>query len=200
MPPKRKDKDEDYGSDEERVDDYDSDEEEVQDPDYQEEHHAEGDLKKKKGRFADDDEDEEEAPEKEEGDEDEDEIEIEVDYDMGEDEEAGLEEIEPPKPELIKVRRVVAPADRTTSERMSLFEVSRVLGDRARHIDNKARPNVDTTNCTSSLEIAYMELMQKRIPFSIIRKVGQGWVEVWRCKEMTIPKLPPIEYFMIKIH
>lgn len=198
MPPKRKEKEEEYGSDEERVDEYESDED-VQDPDYQEEHADEGDVKKKKQekeQFADDDDEEEEPVEKE----DEDDDEIEVDYDMGDDEEVGLDEIDPPKPELIKMRRVVAPLDRATSERMSLFEVSRVLGDRARHIDNKARPNVDTKNCTSSLEIAYMELMQKRIPFSIIRKVGKGWVEVWRCKEMTIPKLPPIEYFMIKSH
>jgi DNA-directed RNA polymerase subunit K/omega len=196
MPPKRKD--DDYQSDEERLDDQ-SDEEEVEDPDYQEEHHAEADVKKRRG----DDDEEEEAKSDDDAEKDDDDEPIEVDIDFGagdEEEGQGGEEIEPPRPEITKNRKVVAPELRETSERMSLFEVSRVIGDRARHIDNKARPNVDTTNCTSSLEIAYMELMQRKIPFAVIRKVGQGWVEVWRCKEMVIPKLPPIEYFMTKIH
>jgi DNA-directed RNA polymerase subunit K/omega len=110
------------------------------------------------------------------------------------------QEDEAPSRDLIKTLKIVPAAERTTSERMSNFECARVLGERARHIDNNARPYIDVTNYTSSLEIAYNELLQKRIPMSVVRKVGGGRVEIWRVKEMIIPKLPPQEWFMVNVH
>lgn len=197
MPPKHNDE---YPSDDEPVEDDFSEDDEVDDPDYQEEHHAEAEVKKGRVIKDDDDDADEDDADEDDADDDKDEIaEVDIDFGIG-DEDGGGDEIDPPRPDISKMRRVVAPDLRETSERMSLFEVARVLGDRARHIDNKARPNIDTKNCTGSLEIAYMELMQRRIPFAIIRKVGQGWVEVWRCREMIIPKLPPIEYFTTKVN
>lgn len=201
MPPKRSTKPkDDPDSDEERLDDLESDED-VWDPDYQEEH-----LENKSKEDEDDDEPKQKADdddiEKIDDSEDEKDVDADIDFDVMDypDEEAGGDEIDPPRPELVKNRYVIPPDERTTSERMSLFECGRVLGDRARHIDNKARPNVDTKNATSSLEIAYIELKQKRIPMAVIRKVGLGAVEIWRVKEMTLPKLPPIDYFRMTIH
>lgn len=203
MPPKRKPQNDDDHSDEERLDDQSDEDEEVWDPDYQEEHQTE--RKKKNTVFEEDGEGEEdaEADGEEAGDEEDDTAGNDVDYDIDtmeyQDDEVLGDPVEPPTPDIIKKRRVVRPEDRETSERLSMFECARVLGDRARHLENGARPNVDIKNCTSSLEIAYMELMEKRIPMAIIRKVGLGWVEVWRVKEMAIAKLPPIDYFMVQI-
>lgn len=195
MPPKRSTKSDDLS--EEEIDDFESDEE-ITDQDYQEDH-IQSDKKDDKIKQKDSDDDEKDVESDDERDADVDDI---VDFDVMDypDEEAVGDEIDPPRPELVKNRKVVDPMRRETSDRLSLYECARVLGDRARHIDNKARPNVDTKNCTGSLEIAYMELMQKRIPMAVIRKVGLGQVEIWRVKEMIIPKLPPIEYFMIQIH
>ena len=134
-------------------------------------------------------------------DEDEEEDELPVDSDFDEEDHDIVEYVEeddivPPVPELIRNMTVVKPEDRTTSERLSNFECARILGDRARHIDNGARPYIDTTNFTSSLEIAYAELMQKKIPMAIIRHIGNNSVEIWRLRDMLLPKLPPASHFI----
>lgn len=97
---------------------------------------------------------------------------------------------------LIKHCIVVAPNERKTSERCSIFETGRIIGDRARHIDNKAPVYIDATNCASSLEIAYLEFVAKKIPVAVIRKIGRRKVEVWKLSEMIIPKLPPLDRFI----
>ena len=107
------------------------------------------------------------------------------------------EEIEPPVHEIIKTITVVAPDERRTSERLSIFECGAMIGNRSRHINNGATPLVDASAMTSSLEIAYHELIQKKIPMSTVRTVGKKRVEIWRLSEMVVPKLGPPEEFMI---
>jgi hypothetical protein len=86
--------------------------------------------------------------------------------------------------------------ERRSSERLSLPECARLLGDRVRHIDNGAPVYIDITNMTSSQEIAYNELLQKRIPMGILRHIGLGYVERWYLREMILPRLPPVETFL----
>lgn len=121
-------------------------------------------------------------------------IEQDLEHDLGFEDE---EEVEPPTTDLVRDYTIVAPEKRITSDRMSLFECTRILGDRSRHIDNGARPYIDISNYTSSLEIAYNELIQRRTPMSVVRHVGNNRVEIWRVREMTIPKLPPPDKFML---
>lgn len=192
MPPKPKAKPDEF-DDEDQLEDDDFDDEEEPDVDMDADEIVEPKHKKPEKEKDDDEEDE-----------DEDDI-LPADSDVEEDDvdvmtyQEDEDEVEPPVPEIIRNMTVIPTQDRTTSERLSIFECARGLGDRARHIDNGARPYIDITNCTSSLEIAYMELQQKRIPMAVIRRVGQNKVEIWRFKEMTLPKLPPKEWFMITI-
>jgi DNA-directed RNA polymerase I, II, and III subunit RPABC2 len=191
MPPKPK-KEEDY-SDDDAVDlqpDEDEDDEFIDD-DYQEDSKVEHRKK---------DEDEDKSNDEDELSDDD----LPADSDIEDDASKDLDiveymdedDIEPPVPEIIRNYMVIKPENRTTSERLSNFECARVLGERARHIDNGATPYIDTSNFTSSLEIAYTELVQKRIPMAVIRYVGHNSVEIWRLRDMIIPKLPPSGFFI----
>lgn len=98
--------------------------------------------------------------------------------------------------QMTKHFKVVDPEERVTSDRLSLFECARMIGEYAKHLDNGAQTTSDIQNCTSSLEIAYRDLLAKKIPMAVIRHVGQNKVEVWKLKEMILPDLPPLSYFM----
>jgi DNA-directed RNA polymerase subunit K/omega len=100
---------------------------------------------------------------------------------------------------LVKNYTFVKPENRKTSDRLSIFEAGRVIGDRARHLENGASPYIDIKNYTSAIEIAYNELLERRIPFCIMRHVGMKCVEKWHLREMKLCKLPPIEFFIRSI-
>ena len=91
-----------------------------------------------------------------------------------------------------RIFRYVKDGERKTSERLNDFEFARCVGDRASHIDNGAPTYVDTKTYTSSIAIAYVEIMQRLAPFIILRRVGEE-VERWRLHEMTIGSVPTLE-------
>jgi DNA-directed RNA polymerase subunit K/omega len=102
---------------------------------------------------------------------------------------------------MTRYYRILKGDDRGTTERLSTYEAGRVIGDRASHLDNGATAYIDTKNYTSSIEIAYDELIQRKLPMAILRHVGQGEdnvleVEKWKLKEMTLCSLPPREWFI----
>ena len=86
---------------------------------------------------------------------------------------------------------VVKPENHISSNIMTSYEFARVLGDRARHIENGAPPYIDTKNMTSSIEIAYNEILQKKNPMTIIRKIGNNKVEWRNVIDLLPPQLPP---------
>jgi hypothetical protein len=95
--------------------------------------------------------------------------------------------------------KIVSPDKRQTSRRLSKPECARILGDRIRHIDNGAKIYLeDYSNCKSSEEIGYLELLSKKIPMGVIRHVGQNKVEIWKLSEMLLPKLPPLEVMLTR--
>lgn len=103
---------------------------------------------------------------------------------------------EPVLQKNIKIYKFVAPDNRETSSRLTKYEFGRVLGERARHIDNGATIYVDIESDTTSIAIAYRELVSGVLPMAILRHVGNGMVEYWKLKEMTIPQdIPGIETF-----
>ncbi len=81
----------------------------------------------------------------------------------------------------------VVPAEqRRTSEFMTEFEHSKVIGTRATHIAEGAPIYVSTVGLTRARDIAIKELDEKKCPFSIARKV-RGHVEIWEVNEMSKP-------------
>jgi len=84
---------------------------------------------------------------------------------------------------------IVASENRRTSERISKFELSRILGERASALDHGAPPLLDdVTGYNSSYEIAVAELKLKKCVFDILREHGSsGTFEKWSVQDMNIP-------------
>jgi len=70
---------------------------------------------------------------------------------------------------------------------MTKYERARILGQRAKQIDNNAAVfvNVDD-NIIDSYQIAQMELSAKKIPFIIKRPLPGGSCEYWKVKDLEI--------------
>ena len=70
---------------------------------------------------------------------------------------------------------------------LSRYEKARILGERAKQIDNGAKPFVelDETMIDGYL-IAYKEFEAKKIPFIIKRPLPNGIVEYWRLSDLVV--------------
>jgi DNA-directed RNA polymerase I, II, and III subunit RPABC2 len=70
---------------------------------------------------------------------------------------------------------------------LTKFEKARVLGERAKQINDGAQPFVKlTTNAIDGYLIALAELEQKSIPFIIKRPLPNGGCEYWKLKDLEI--------------
>lgn len=80
------------------------------------------------------------------------------------------------------------PAERITTRYLTKYEKARVLGTRALQISMNAPVMVDVGTETDPLEIAYKELREKKIPFTIRRYLPDGSYEDWGLNELIIPE------------
>jgi len=70
---------------------------------------------------------------------------------------------------------------------LTKFEKARVLGERAKQINDGAKPFVKlTTNAIDGYLIALAELEQKVIPFIIKRPLPNGGCEYWKLKDLEV--------------
>jgi len=70
---------------------------------------------------------------------------------------------------------------------LTKFEKARVLGERAKQINDGAKPFVKlSTNAIDGYLIALAELEQKAIPFIIKRPLPNGGCEYWKLKDLEI--------------
>lgn len=82
-----------------------------------------------------------------------------------------------------------APVDpnHTTQPFLTLFEKTKILGFRTNQLAQGARPFIDVpAHVTTTLEIARMELEQKRLPFIVKRPMPDGSFEYWRLSDLTV--------------
>lgn len=84
---------------------------------------------------------------------------------------------------------IVAPDNRITSEYMTTYEYSKVVGTRATHISEGAPLYIDPSGISSALEIAIKEIDMKLCPLVIVRQTRNKKVEIWEVNEMTKPLL-----------
>lgn len=82
---------------------------------------------------------------------------------------------------------IVAPEKRITSEYMTLYEYSKVVGTRATHISNGAPLYIDPSGISCAREIAIKEVDMKVCPLVVIRKTRNKRIEHWEVNEMTKP-------------
>lgn len=68
---------------------------------------------------------------------------------------------------------------------LTKYEKTRILGQRAKQINNGSRPLVNVPdNVIDGYIIAELELQQKRIPFIIRRPLPNGGMEYWNVKDL----------------
>ncbi len=85
--------------------------------------------------------------------------------------------------------RIVAPDKRITSEYMTIYEYSMVVGTRAMHISSGAVLYTDPDGLSDPMEIAKKEINENRCPLSINRKISPTAIEIWEVNEMIKPQL-----------
>lgn len=98
--------------------------------------------------------------------------------------------------ETVRIIRYVDPDDRVTSDMLTGKECGRLIGDRARMLDNGAKPLIaNPMQYTNSLSIATAEFIERRIPFAVLRWVGNNQVERWPLDRLSYPTslLPDFE-------
>jgi DNA-directed RNA polymerase I, II, and III subunit RPABC2 len=70
---------------------------------------------------------------------------------------------------------------------LTKFEKARILGERAKQINDGAKPMISiSTNAIDGYLIALAELEQKAIPFIIKRPLPNGGCEYWKVKDLEV--------------
>jgi DNA-directed RNA polymerase subunit K/omega len=74
-----------------------------------------------------------------------------------------------------------------TSNKMSKYEYTKVLGMRAQQITMGAEPLITITNdMKSAIEVAEEELRQRKTPYIIARKINNKKTDFWKIQDMVI--------------
>ena len=74
-----------------------------------------------------------------------------------------------------------------TSNKMSKYEYTKVLGMRAQQITMGAEPLITITNdMKSAIEVAEEELRQRKTPYIIARKINNKKTYFWKIEDMVI--------------
>jgi len=81
----------------------------------------------------------------------------------------------------------VADPYHTTQPFLSVFERTKILGFRANQLAQGARPYIVVPeHVTKTLEIAQMELEQRRLPYILKRPLPNGSFEYWRLSDLMV--------------
>lgn len=76
---------------------------------------------------------------------------------------------------------------RTTLNRMTIYEKAHIIGVRAAQLSDDAPPFVDIENMTDCIQIANKELEERKLPFIIRRNLPDGTYEDWSIDDLLIP-------------
>lgn len=91
-------------------------------------------------------------------------------------------------PESTEVR-IIPPHRRITSEYMTIFEYSMVVGTRATHIASGSVLYTDPQGLYDPRDIAKKEIAENKCPLSITRKISPTMIEIWEVNEMIKPQM-----------
>jgi DNA-directed RNA polymerase I, II, and III subunit RPABC2 len=82
---------------------------------------------------------------------------------------------------------IVHPTKRVTSEYMTIYEYTMVVGARATHISNGSVLYTDPNGLSDPRDIAIKEINENMCPLSISRVTSPNHVEIWQVNEMVKP-------------
>ncbi len=128
---------------------------------------------------------------------DEDELKHPVDDDEEEEDEGDDDDIKPAKKHMHGYHqvqenseiRIVHPSKRVTSEYLTLYELTMIIGTRATHISKGSVIFTETEGLTDPRDIARKEIYENKCPLSITRKTSATTMEVWSVNEMIKPDI-----------
>lgn len=129
---------------------------------------------------------EEEEEEEEEGEEEGDDT---FEYGGDEEEYGGDEDMIIDDPDDINIYKDsvrVADENRTTKPDMTKYEVTRILGIRAKQLSENAQSLISNVQDKSPIRIAIDELLLKKIPFKIKRQMPYPEYEIWKISELNV--------------
>jgi DNA-directed RNA polymerase subunit K/omega len=78
------------------------------------------------------------------------------------------------------------PSKNTSRNIMSKFEMAKLIGLRLEQLARGCVANVDTKTFTNIHDIARAELIQRKMPFMIVRTLPNGIKEYFRLEDMII--------------
>lgn len=85
---------------------------------------------------------------------------------------------------------IVPDEERITSDIMTMFELSEIIGLRSQQIAMKETVFTNVDNLTNTRDMAIKELIDRKCPLSIVRIVKKGikqMKEIWACNDMGFP-------------
>jgi DNA-directed RNA polymerase subunit K/omega len=87
------------------------------------------------------------------------------------------------------VSKIVASKDRKTHPIMTKFEYANLIAWRAQMIENNNSPlMIPNTKYINAIDIAKEETDNKVNPTILIRTLPNGYIEEWKCSELSLPK------------
>lgn len=84
--------------------------------------------------------------------------------------------------------KIVVPEKRLTSEYMTIYEYSMIVGTRATHIASGSVIYTDPEGLSDPRDIAKKEINELKCPLSITRKISNDLIEIWEVNEMIKPQ------------
>ena len=85
--------------------------------------------------------------------------------------------------------KIIDPNNRITTEYMTSYEYTSVVGVRATHISEGAPLYTDPSGLHDPIDIAKKEIAENKCPLSITRKIGNSMIEIWEVNEMVKPNI-----------
>jgi DNA-directed RNA polymerase I, II, and III subunit RPABC2 len=81
---------------------------------------------------------------------------------------------------------VMRPENYITDDRISHYEYTRVISERAKQIEDGSPIFVNIREGTNPIQIAIQEVREKKCPLSVRREIGLNYVEIYKVNDMTI--------------
>lgn len=88
-----------------------------------------------------------------------------------------------------KIQFILKNNQKITSNILTIYELTELIGIRATQISNGSPVFVDITNINDPLEMAKKEIINNKCPLYIKRYIGLDKYELWDPNEMIKPKL-----------
>jgi len=88
---------------------------------------------------------------------------------------------------IVRVNNLIVDDFHKTLPILTKYERTRILGQRAKQINNGSKPFINVNeNIIDGYIIAEMELKEKKIPFIIRRPLPNGGLEYWKLEDLEI--------------